>query len=334
MNYYNDNDKYAAQWLRNLMAAGMIPPGDVDDRSIKDVQASDLKGYIQCHLFAGLAGWAYALQLAGFPADRQVWTGSCPCQPFSSAGKQHGTDDPRHLWPEWFRLIRECKPELIFGEQVASAIGHGWLDLVFNDLESEGYTCGAAVLPACSVSAPHIRQRVWFVAQSSGAEWRTWKPGCRQAQGGQSCSESARSSDIGSLAYTECDGRRTDEPGRRQEGRIVDGGIGASSGMAIANINDDGQTERQRETAQVQRIDGASISSSWQLGRASDDLCNHWADIEWLPCRDGKARPTQPGIFPLAHGIPGRVAKLRAIGNAIVPQVAAVFIKAFMECCE
>jgi len=302
MNYYNDNEQYAAKWIRNLIDAGLIPSGDVDDRSIKDVQASELRGYIQCHFFAGVAGWAYALQLAGFPTDRQVWTGSCPCQPFSSAGKQRGTDDPRHLWPEWFRLIRECKPGLIFGEQVASAIGHGWLDLVFDDLENEVYTCGAAVLPACSVSAPHIRQRVWFVGVANGLQrkqsTRNWaRPG--EAQGGQSCHESARSSD--------------------------------ADGLAIANVNDDGRTTRQREAAQVQRVNRASISSARQLGGASDTLREYWHDIEWLPCRDGKARPTKPGIFPLADGLPGRVAQLRAIGNAIVPQVAAAFIMAAMD---
>ena len=86
MNYYNEFDPYAAQWLRNLIDAGHIPKGEVDSRSIKDVKASDLTGFVQCHFFAGLGGWSHALRLAGWPEDRPVWTGSCPCQPFSAAG--------------------------------------------------------------------------------------------------------------------------------------------------------------------------------------------------------------------------------------------------------
>ena len=90
MNYYNEFDPYAAQWLRNLIDAGHIPKGEVDSRSIKDVSASDLTGFVQCHFFAGLGGWSHALRLAGWPEDRPVWTGSCPCQPFSAAGAGGG----------------------------------------------------------------------------------------------------------------------------------------------------------------------------------------------------------------------------------------------------
>ena len=167
MNYYNEFDPYAAQWLRSLIAAGHIPAGDVDERSIVDVRADDLRGYTQCHFFAGIAGWSLALALAGWPADRPVWTGSCPCQPFSAAGKQQGLADDRHLWPVWFDLIRQCRPSIVYGEQVEEAVRHGWLDGVFADLEGEDYACGAAVLGAHSVGAPHIRQRLWWVADAN-----------------------------------------------------------------------------------------------------------------------------------------------------------------------
>jgi len=165
--YYNEIDRYAAQWLRNLIAAGHIAPGEVDERSICDVRPDDLRGYKQCHFFAGIGGWSRALRLAGWPDDRPVWTGSCPCQPFSGAGKKGGGNDKRHLWPVWFRLIQECGADTVFGEQVEGAVGFGWLDRVFADMEDENHACGAAVLGAHSVRAPHIRQRLWWVAQSA-----------------------------------------------------------------------------------------------------------------------------------------------------------------------
>jgi DNA (cytosine-5)-methyltransferase 1 len=168
MNYYNEYDKKAAAWLRELIKVGAIPDGHVDERSIAEVSPDDLRGFTQCHFFAGIGGWSLALQLAGWSSERPVWTGSCPCQPFSAAGKGLGAADERHLWPAWFHLIRECRPNVVFGEQVAGAVGHGWLDLVSSDLESQGYAIGAAVLGAHSVGAPHIRQRLYFVADSSG----------------------------------------------------------------------------------------------------------------------------------------------------------------------
>lgn len=166
MNYYNEYDPKTAAWLRELIKVGAIPDGHVDERSIAEVSPDDLRGFTQCHFFAGIGGWSLALQLAGWSSDKPVWTGSCPCQPFSSAGKGLGAADERHLWPVFFELIRQCRPEHVFGEQVASAIGHGWLDGVSADLEAEGYTCGATVLGAHSVGAPHIRQRLYWVAHN------------------------------------------------------------------------------------------------------------------------------------------------------------------------
>lgn len=166
--YYNEFDPYAAQWLRNLIAKNLIAPGDVDERSIVDVQPDDLKGYTQCHFFAGIGGWSYAARLAGWPDDRELWTGSCPCQPFSLAGKVHGkgagTADGRHLWPDFFRLIRGRKPPVIMGEQVPSAIEQGWLDELSNDLDTEGYATEAAVLSSAPISRNHDGPRLYFVS--------------------------------------------------------------------------------------------------------------------------------------------------------------------------
>ncbi len=162
--YYNENDPKAAAWLRELMKADLIVAGDVDERSIEDVTPMDVAGYDQCHFFTGIGGWSYALRLAGWEDTRRVWTGSCPCQPFSAAGKGGGFSDERHLWPSWFYLIVECRPAILFGEQVASKAGLKWFDLVSTDLEAAGYASGAGDLCAAGVGAPHIRQRLYFVA--------------------------------------------------------------------------------------------------------------------------------------------------------------------------
>jgi len=288
--YYNDSDPFVCEWLRQLIRAGQVPDGEVDQRPIEEVPAEDVCSFRECHFFAGIGGWAYALTLAEWPADLPVWTGSCPCQPFSRAGKGLGQRDPRHLWPEWFRLIRECRPHTIFGEQVASAIGHGWLDLVAADLESEGYAIGAVVLGAHSVGAPHIRQRLWFVADRSGLD----------------DAPSAR-------CYSE---------GERPEGEGARRLRGPELGCGTCVLAD---TDGQRQ--QVQR---APLRPE-QAEAAGSCAHGHWSRCDWLPCRDGKARPVEPGTFPLAHGIPARLGRLRAYGNAIVPQVAAEFVRSYIE---
>lgn len=163
--YYNEFDPFAAQWLRNLIAAGHIAPGVVDDRSITDVTASDLKGFTQCHFFAGIGGWSLALRLAGVPDTYPLWTGSPPCQPFSLAGLRVGKNDPRHLAPAFLNLIGECKPARVFGEQVRNAVQKdNWIDSLFIEMSEEGYSCGFAVLPSAGYDAKHKRERITFGA--------------------------------------------------------------------------------------------------------------------------------------------------------------------------
>jgi DNA (cytosine-5)-methyltransferase 1 len=164
--YYNEIDPFAAAWLRELIADGQIAPGEVDERSIEDVLPSDLAGFVQCHFFAGIGVWSLALRQAGWPDDGPIWTGSCPCQPFSAAGKGGGFADERHLWPAFHWLIEQCGPELVLGEQVASKDGLAWLDLVSADVEASGYAFGAADTCAAGFGAPHIRQRLYWMADA------------------------------------------------------------------------------------------------------------------------------------------------------------------------
>lgn len=164
MVYYNEIDPFAAAWLEKLIDAGHIAYGVVDRRSIEDVLPNDLKEFTQCHFFAGIGVWSYALRQARWSDERPVWTGSCPCQPFSAAGRGAGTSDERHLWPAFYHLIEQCRPATVFGEQVASKAGLEWFDIVQNDLERADYTLGVADLCAASVGAPHIRQRLFWLA--------------------------------------------------------------------------------------------------------------------------------------------------------------------------
>lgn len=246
--YYNENDRYAAQWLRNLIQAGHIAPGDVDERSIVDVRADDLRGYEQCHFFAGIGGWSRALHLICWPNDQPVWTGSCPCQPLSRTGKRKGHADERHLWPAFYRLIAECRPATIFGEQVSGPDGREWLAGVRADLEATAYACGIADLPAACSSAPHNRSRLYWVAHTDGARWPAGNAG--------------------------------------------------TAGMG-----------------------------PWRPAQSSS-YRSFWNDFETHEGDDGSLRRVGAGVFSLAHGIPARVGKLWASGNAIVPQVAAEFIAA------
>lgn len=180
--YYNDNDPFVCAWLRELIKVGLIAPGEVDERSIEEVELDDLREYTQCHFFAGIGGWSYALRLAGWPDSESVWTGSVPCQPWSVAnvweGGGRGHEDRRDLWPCYSRLIGERQPATVFGEQVRNAIRWGWLDRdrAFNDFEAWGYACGAALLPANAFGADHQRERIFFVAESSSARWPGHKP--------------------------------------------------------------------------------------------------------------------------------------------------------------
>lgn len=251
--YYNEIDPYAAAWLENLIAAGLIPAGHVDRRSIVDVRGDDLRGYAQCHFFAGLGGWPCAFRIAGWPDTQPVWSGSCPCQPFSGANKHaRGEADTRHLWPEFYRLVRDSVPPIIFGEQIASQGGLPWLSRVRLDLEMAGYAVGAANLPACGVGAPQKRERLWFVA------------------------------------------------------------VGVAEGV--------------RRGQGIKSISRAEIGWPYR-GQPT------WADARALGC-DGRTRRSITAAPVVGHGYPNRVARMRAIGNAIVPQVAAKFIAAASEAIE
>ena len=480
MIYANENDPKAAHWLSRLP----LDFHQIDSRSIEDVRADEIEEFTQCHFFAGIGGWSYALQLAGWPIDAPVWTGSCPCQPFSSAGKQRGEKDERHLWPEWFSLIRECRPPIIFGEQVAGAqvvgkvkskgsevrpevseeapsqgvgearedasiekgagvqsgrpregypstdrqgclrsdgtviepgqrknvgqsvfgsdrarerifvfehssglpwrehgngrVGreysypngdgpHGpttgeverlvqeigeraakefewpWLSRIQTDLERAGYTVGSCVLPACSVGSPHIRQRLFWVAYDDSERFTRWTK--RDSETNQFreqaplWNDACGCSDDGGLGHTKCElSGRDSRAGAEAEGVCKLRAIGDSTrspgsidGMGNAANDGEGsgwETETAGSGRNVSRGSSEPIRRITSVRRSE---AGFWRGADYLYCSDGKYRPVEPGTFPLAHGVPGRVAQLRGLGNAIVPQLAAIFIRSSIE---
>lgn len=300
--YYNEIDPYAAQWLRNLISAGLIAPGIVDERSIEDVRPDELREFAQCHFFAGIGGWSYALRLAGWPDDQPVWTGSCPCQPFSAAGKGAGFEDERHLWPAWQHLIAQCRPAVVFGEQVASKDADPWIDLVQADLEGMGYAIGAVPFPAAGIGAPHIRDRLYWVAHADDARLEGWR-----------------------------------EPGRERAIECVAGSSRVARRMADANGGYSG-TERQQSRGQQrqQPANGSAVGLVY-AGRGPERMegpgpaNGFWRNADWLRCRDERWRPVEPESFPMGNGLSARMVRSRGYGNAIVPQQAAEFIRAYLE---
>lgn len=324
--YYNEIDPGAAATLRELIAHNLIAPGDVDERSIEDVTPAELLGYTQCHFFAGIGVWSYALRLAGWPDDRPIWTGSCPCQPFSPAGKGEGFADERHLWPAFGWLIEVCGVERVFGEQVAGKDGLGWLDLVSTDLEAMGYACGAVPFPAAGIGAPHIRERLYWVADCDDAGLERWAGMPRRADQ-RAVGACGLVDGMADSARKRWDGRQ-DPTG--QAGRVSVEASGAALRLA-----DDQLQQRPSRAA------GGNDARGWQqkpaetAGLRSDlrpgPTNGHWRDADWLGCRDTKWRPVEPGTFPLAHGAAERVGRLRGYGNAIVAQQAQAFIEAYCE---
>jgi DNA (cytosine-5)-methyltransferase 1 len=254
--YYNEIDPYAAQWLRNLAAAREIPMGVVDERSIREVSGAATLGVHHAHFFAGIGGWPLALKLAGWPDLFEVWTGSCPCQPFSHAGKRRGKNDPRHLWPEFLRLITERRPATIFGEQVASPAGRAWVASVRADLEVLGYAVGTASLCAAGIGAPHGRSRIYWVAHTNS-------------------------------------------------GRLV-------------------RVEEQDEQEAIT----IEASRRYYSNRCGGSL---WASAKPMEGADGSRRLLEPGVKPLADGLPSVMGRLHGYGNAIVPALAEKFVRAFLE---
>ena len=296
--FYNEHDPKAAAWLRELIAQGYIAPGVVDERSIEDIKPNELTEYTQCHFFAGIGGWPLALRLAGWPDDKPVWTGSCPCQPFSIAGKGAGVADERHLWPAFKWLIHQCGPPVVFGEQVASKDGRGWLAGVRADLEDMAFTVGAADLCAAGVGAPHIRQRLFWVAYAGHRQ-------CGRPSEQQSGAENASKRGKGATDAQRCCEAR---------GLVYSNGNGCSAG-----------SEAVSPAGYRSAADSAGFWSDSRVILCRDGKSRRIPSEPTLfPLADGLS-------YKLARRGSCFPPLIRGPGNAIVPELAAEFIQACEE---
>ncbi|EQB4676791.1 TPA: DNA cytosine methyltransferase [Klebsiella aerogenes] len=348
--YYNEIDPFAAQWIRNLIKNRLVADGEVDERSIEDVSPDDVSGFAQCHWFAGVAVWSHSLRLAGWPDDKPVWTGSCPCQPFSAAGKGDGFTDERHLWPHFFHLISERRPQHVFGEQVASGNANTWFDLVQADLEGVGYAFGLVPFTSAGIGAPHIRERAYWVANTNSE--------CDDRCGyfrAPRRDEHSVSGNAGRLADTSGERRNginslLQREESRRNAKCLSEATGNCSADGMAN------TDNEQHSIAISRCGHEYASTGREQDQAASaglrgdyrplEVNGFWRDADWLLCRDGKWRPVEPGTFPLVDGAaarlgrvePGvarvassnRVGRLKGYGNAINAQAAAEFIRAYM----
>jgi len=245
-----------------------------------------------------------------------IITGGYPCQPFSVAGRKLGEKDKRHLWPEMFRLVKECRPTWVIGENVSGHIKLG-LDTVLENLESEGYSTRTFSISASSVGANHKRERVWIVANSNNTGNRTsqyeingngektneeWE---RQSQPqssrqGADVENTRRTLQQGSIFKGE-DANETGQEDADQFERSS-----SSSGNGISNTNGSGLqglgSEHQLRESQEER------SFGWE----------RWWELE-------------PDVGRVAHGIPKRMDRLKGLGNSLVPAIPYIIGQSILK---
>jgi DNA (cytosine-5)-methyltransferase 1 len=250
-----------------------------------------------------------------------IITGGYPCQPFSVAGSQRGEKDKRHLWPEMFRLVKECRPTWVIGENVSGHIKLG-LDTVLEDLESEGYSTRAFSISASSVGANHKRERVWIVGHSqhngssSSTKSRSFKEtsdnnqegknkagelaGAGRSSSGADVENTRRTLRQGSLFGTE----NENETGKENAYQFERSS--SSSGNGISNTNGSGLqgrgSEHQLRESQEER------SFGWE----------RWWELE-------------PNVGRVAHGVSKRMDRLKGLGNSLVPAIPYVIGQSILK---
>ena len=296
--YYNDNEPFCCEVLRARIADGSLPAGVVDDRDVRTIDPDEFREFQQIHLFAGIGGFALAQRWAEWPDEWSLVTGGPPCQPTSVAGAQRGESDDRYLWPEMARLVEGRNPRFVLYENPPGTPELSF-DRVCADLEGQGYEVWPpVVLPACALGAPHRRDRVWIVAHASGLQRAALKRG-----------EPHRALQGDDLAT------HTNGCGGSQQ-------IGQQKRCDTSNVGHDGTP---------QSVADATVNG-WEQGAQIAIRCGQRVRPEQRPGSAGNGWwLTEPNVGRVAHGVPARVDRLRALGNAIIPQVATLVMQAIIE---
>lgn len=220
-----------------------------------------------------------------------VICGGYPCQPFSTAGKRRGKEDDRHLWPEFSRLVAELRPSWVIGENVAGHVSMG-LDDVLSDLEGQGYACRSFIIPACALDAPHRRDRVWTIANSNNVLH------------------------AGELdAGADFEASRRGESADQQEGKTLYGErvwVEPCAGSKVTANSSSQRQQRQRKLKKSKRSEAIGYRKANQS----------------FPT---VGRPTEPPVCGASDGVPSRVDRLKALGNAVVPQIPEIIGHAILE---
>jgi DNA (cytosine-5)-methyltransferase 1 len=274
-----------------------------------------------------------------------ILTGGFPCQPYSSAGKRLGKEDERHLWPHMLRVISEIKPTYVVGENVRGLTnwnGGVVFEEVCTDLENQGYTVQPILLPACSVGAPHRRDRVWFVAYSNGAMFRTEKYGSIRCENGESESKGAQgiynavgsngnsgtATNSDSIRQHQCECDNEEQPSERRFNALNDTNENDGQGNVTNTL-----CERLQRSIQTRKHD--VIEWNRQDKKNEQHLHSFKSKLRF------ENFPTQPPICSGDDGLPTeldgitfpkwRQESIKGYGNAIVPQVAYEIFKVIAE---
>jgi DNA (cytosine-5)-methyltransferase 1 len=214
--------------------------------------------------------------------------GGFPCQPFSTAGKRKGKADDRYLWPEMLRVIQAYRHAWIIGENVAGIVSME-LGTVLSDLEAQGYQCQSFIVPACAVDAKHERKRVWIVAHSP-------------QRGGERNTGGLQSEDVSCSHSSGCGERRRAES-VQQELYPVE-----CFGQDVPDTDRSAEIEIPGDNGEVRGFSKTKCKPEHRTSLFT-------GGCRWEP---------EPGVGRVANGVPGRVGRLRSLGNAVVPQVVEV----------
>lgn len=267
-----------------------------------------------------------------------VICGGYPCQPFSTAGKRRGQKDDRHLWPEFSRLVAELRPSWVIGENVAGHISMG-LDDVLSDLEGQGYACRPFVIPACALGAHHRRDRTWVIAHSNNVLHEgelDVGANCGAASGGQGEDKFKGASSYRERVRTEPGAGREDVADSKGDGRAL-------CGAGDKRRNPDKESEQLisaepgRESprrgagavANAKRQRCGQMVSSVTSGQKGKEAASS-AQYSGFP-RGWEGWLAEPRVGRVADGVPRRVDRLKALGNAVVPQIPEMIGYAILE---